>query len=272
MYLVQRDGPSEDVWETEDMIESLDILSGYQKKVLEESGYSINEEPRGSENHVHQQQNDEIDEEEGTPRKRPSRASKARAVIALKRPDFAEEDDRSESSNGSTKRKSIKRNSSTNKRANKGTAGGGSGRKTKAQILLDNQLEERLERQKLRKNLNPDEIICQLDHLKGKECCLQCGVNTYREALERNDMNGLKNALDGRDLPHYIHEDKPNGLGFIEYAVVLQREKFADVIEEYNKNPSDCPLPSIPDKYKVYSGGNTGRNHNKGEYFRRSFR
>lgn len=274
MYLVQRDGPSDDVWETEDMIESSEVLSNFQQKVYQESGYSINQTTIGSGNHEQQDQVVGGEDEGESSRKRPSRVSKARAVIALKRSEVVEEDDdddHSEDSNGRTRSKSIKTNGGTKQRANK-RATSGSGRKTKAQVLLDQQHEERLERQKLREHLNPDEIVCQLDHLSGKNCCLQCGVNTYREALERNDLDGLKDALEGRDLPHYKHEDKPNGLGFIEYAVVLQREQFADVLEEYNKKPSDRPLPSIPSKYKVYAGGDTGRNHNGGEYFRRRFR
>lgn len=250
MYLVERDGPNEDIWETEDMIESLNVLTEYQQKIQAESGYSITTEDQQG----HQ---------------RSSRASKTRAVIALKQPDYAQDADGDDNQSGVATHKSTKKYNSTRKPFNNKST---RGRKTKAQALLDNQLEERLDRKKMRINLDPEEIICNLDHLDGKNCCLQCGVNTYREALERNDLNGLRAALNDKGIPHHSSEDKPNGLDFIQYAIVLQREEFADVLEKHYKTANMADYPELPSKYTKYDGGNTGRNSRIGEYHSRSFR
>lgn len=258
MYLVERDVPNrDDTWETEDMIESLEVLSAYQQKVLEETGYPINEEQS---NVPEQAQQEEVNLRQRTPR-----ASKTRAVIALKHTDFIDVDDVYENSTRGTKRKSIKESGDTKKPANK--------RKTKADRLLETQLEERLERKRSREQLNLDVIACSMDHLNDSDCCLQCGANTYRKALEKNDIRGLNSALKNKNIPDSTFEDKPNGLGFIEYAIILQRPKFADTLEAFNKNnKKGSSSVQVPAKYIVYNGGNTGRNNRVGEYHRRAFR
>lgn len=252
MYLVERDETGLKAWETENMIESLDILTKYQQKVQTESGYSINEnseeQPRDSEH------------------SRPSRASKTRAVIALKQPDYIE--DGYVSDDNEINRKSVRKNSGTKKPANKKSGG----RKTKAETLADIQRAERLDRQRLRSELNPEEITQGVNHFYGKNCCLQCAANTYRDKLESNDLNGLETALKDKDIPTYSYEDTPNGLNFIQYAVVLQREKFAETLEEHNRTANMSLYPVVPSKYTVYDGGNTGRNRGLGEYRNRQFR
>lgn len=254
MYLVERNRSDENNWETEDMIESVDVLSTYQQKVLEESGYSIDEQNNVTEqNHL----------EKENCRQKVSRASKTRAVIAMKKTDFIDEDI-SENSKRGTKRKSVITSRSTKKSANK--------RMTKAEQLLEAQRDERLERKQQRASLDLGSIVCGMDHINSADCCLQCGANAYRVALEKNDMVALKHALKSKDLPHFSSEDKPNGLGFIEYAIVLQREKFADELLKSFKDRTNETLPTIPQKYKVYDGGNTGRNNRIGEYSRRNFR
>jgi len=268
VYLVERDEPNNDTWETEDMIESLDVLSAYQQKVFEETGYPINDQSNGSE---------QPQQEEDNSRQRPSRTSKTRAVIALKHSDFIdvdEDEDKEVDENitRGTKRKSIKESGGTRKAGIK--------RKTKAEVLLETQLEERLERKRSREKLNSEAIICSMDHFDYSNCCLQCGANTARRALEKNDLNALDKAFKNEALTHYSGEDKPNGLAFIEYSIVLQRPEFADAIEQYDKDynkkydghPERVQPPSIPEKYTVYNGGNTGRNNRVGEYHRRSFR
>lgn len=254
MYLVQRNDSDNNSWETEDMIESDEVLSAYRQKVLEESGYSIDEQNNVTEQNRLEQENT---------RQRASRASKTRAVIAMKHTDFIDEDI-SENSQRGTKRKSVIAPRSTKKP--------GSKRMTKAEQLLETQREERLERKQQRSMLNVDTIARGVDHFNCADCCLQCGANAYREALEKNDMAALKRALNSKELPHHSSEDKPNGLGFIEYAIVLQREEFADELLKSFKEKVNEVLPAIPQKYTVYDGGNTGRNNRVGEYNRRNFR
>lgn len=248
MYLVERDGPSSDAWETEDMIESLDVLSDYQQKVQNESGYSID---AGS-----------IQQPEGSDHSRPSRLSKTRAVMALKQHDCVLDDYLSDDSDIS--QKPVTTNNAPKKSANQKQ-----GRKTKAEALADIQHADRLKRQKERLELNPDEIIDNMTHFYGKECCLKCAANTYRDALESNDMKLLETALNDKEIPSPDLEDKPNGLSFVQYAIVLQREVFAEVVEKHDKTDKSSDYPI---QFLTYNGGSTGRNHGLGTYHNRSFR
>lgn len=251
MYLVERDGSDEDTWETEDMIGSSGIIAEYRQMVQTESGYSIT-----------------IDNQQG--QKRFSRASKTRAVMALKQPEYANEynSDEDNQPSGRTVHK-LSKGSNNRRKSTKKFLGA---RKTKAQILLDDQHEERLGRMETRSRMDPESIIGEVESSGGKNCCFQCGANAYREALEAHSLDQLKGALEDKTIPTHHHEDKPNGLDFTQYAVLLERGKFAETLENYYGNSNSTDFPEVPIKYTNYSGGGTGRNSRIGEYGNRSFK
>jgi hypothetical protein len=261
MYLVQRDGIENDVWETEESIEDLEVLSAYQQKVQTDSGYLINQ--NGVVAPV-QEDNDAM-----VFRKPLARVSKIRAVMALKQSIYIEDD---EEINLSTKRKSVK--SDDDREVSVSKRSGNTGRKTKAQVLMEIQIQERLERKKQREQLDVNELICCLDQVQGKDCCMMCASNTYRELLERGDMEGFKALFEDREnIPSYDDEDKPNGLDLISYAIILEKFDFAEYAHKKNDSNAleSVKRPSVPYKYKVY-GDNTGHNRGFGSYSNRNFR
>jgi hypothetical protein len=266
MYLVRREGIENDAWETEDSIENLEVLSAYQQKVQADSGYLINQS----------QVTEPIQEDDDPmiPRKRPARLSKIRAVMALKQPVYDEndDDDDDEKTNRNTKRKSIKSGGDTGAPANKRS--GSSRRKTKVQILMEAQAQERLERKKRREQLDGEALICSLNHVQGKDCCLMCASNTYRELLQRGDLEGFKaNFEDRENIPSYTEEDKPNGLDLISYAIILEKFDFAEYAEKTSSmvNEEVKQRPVVPRKNKVYDD-HTGHNRGIGAYSNRAFR
>lgn len=245
MYLVQRDGPNDDAWEHENMIENSEILAEYQQMVLNESGYSII-----------------IGDQQG--QQRHPRSSKTRAVIALKQSEFGDmnEDDNETSRIGNRARRISNKTSATKI----------SIKKTKAQLFLDNQVAERLGRMNMRSTLNVEEIMEHSNCLSRKECCLKCGANVYREALENDDLNRLKTALNDNSITSHSYEDKVNGLDFNQYAILLKKPDFIKVVKDHYKESSSTNYPEVPKKYTKYDGGNTGRNVRMGLYNNRNFR
>ncbi|KAG1079853.1 hypothetical protein G6F42_023583 [Rhizopus arrhizus] len=129
-------------------------------------------------------------------------------------------------------------------------AGGGTGRKTKAQALLEKQLEDRAQRKREREAKDGEVIIQSMDHVEGRDCCLKCASNTYRHLLE--------------------NEDIPNGLHLIPYAIILEKFDFAEFATKF-KPDSNVIRPVVPEKYVTYDDG-TGHNRGGGAYGNRNFR
>lgn len=267
MYLVHREGIENAVWETEDSIENTEILSSYQQKVQADAGYMFdNQSPIVA---LDQQDND--DPMTGN-KKRPARLSKARAVMALKQQaanfevdDGVDDDDKG--NRRETKRRAIRFDRDTGAPVTKRT-----GKKTKAQVLLETQAQDRLERKQQREHLDGEALICSLDHFQSKDCCLMCASNTYRELLENGDLGGFKaNFNDRENIPRYTEEDKPNGLDLVSYAIVLEKFEFAEYAQKDAKETVAIKRALVPDKYKLYDD-HTGHNRGLGAYSNRAFK
>ncbi|KAK4515576.1 uncharacterized protein ATC70_010527 [Mucor velutinosus] len=280
-YLVRREGYIDDMWVTESAIENLDVVQDYHRKVQAESGYSIIESDGNTDMDVegpsdNQQQEEEGQEASESNHKRPSRTSKIRAVLALKQARFMDEDEDEDVSHGK-KRKSTaggKEGSaaSTNGGNKKRATGSGTGRKTKAQVLLEQQAEDRLERKREREVKDGEAILRSMDHVEGKDCCLKCAANTYRHLLEKGDLEGFKKCFqDARNIPFHHHEDIPNGLHLIPYAIVLEKFDFAEFATKFKPDANAPTRPVVPNKYFVYDNG-TGHNRGGGAYGSRNFR
>lgn len=276
--MVRREGYANDIWLTESGIENVDVVISYQQKVLAESGYSITESDNNGVNSevlgldVSENQQQQQQEVSDLRNKRPSRISKTRAVMALKQPEFMEEED--EDKSRGKKRKSAANKDGSHAVASDGkrrSNGSGTGRKTKAQVLLEKQLEDRLERKRERQSKNDEAIIRSMDHAERKDCCLKCASDLYRHLLEKGDLEGFKKCFqDVRNIPNHDQEDAPNGLHLIPYAIVLEKFDFAEFATKFVHDPN-VVRPVVPTKYVTYDDG-TGHNRGAGAYGNRAFR
>lgn len=251
--MVNVEGTSNTLWVTDAGVENIDVLTTYKRQIESESGYSVDQP---------------VDLTEETSSKRPSRFSKTRALVAMKHPVNLDASDDEEYRG--TKRKSNKVEGSTRKASNK-LPSGGKVRKSKAQLLLEAQQQERLERQRARSNVNADAIISNMKHTHGKDCCLMCAASDYRKYLEKGDLKGFKALFnDWKNIPSYTEENKENGLSLIGYAIILEKFQFAEFAVKFDSGNNNRKIrPSIPEKYKNY-GDNTG--FNAGYYGRQAFR
>lgn len=263
----------------------MDVVEDYQRKVQAESGYSITESDVNTDMDVEDQSDNQQQQEEGeevseSTYKRPSRTSKTRAVLALKQAKFMDED---EDLSRGKKRKSTAgsgekdgsafstRSAASASDGKKKRAGGGTGRKTKAQALLEKQLEDRAQRKREREAKDGEVIIQSMDHVEGRDCCLKCASNTYRHLLEKGDLEGFKKCFqDVRNIPFHDQEDIPNGLHLIPYAIILEKFDFAEFATKF-KPDSNVIRPVVPEKYVTYDDG-TGHNRGGGAYGNRNFR
>lgn len=283
---MRRKGYSGETWVTESAIINLDVVQDYHRKVQAESGYSITESDSSStdmdvvEAPSENQQQEEGEEASEANYKRPSRTSKIRAVLALKQANLMDEDEdegftrgkKRKSTAGSATSSSGGAASSNGSGKKRAAAGGGSARKTKAQVLLEKQEEDRLERKREREAKDGEAIIRSMDHVEGKDCCLKCASNTYRHLLEKGDLEGFKKCFqDARNIPLHHHEDIPNGLHLIPYAIVLEKFDFAEFATKFKPDANAPARPVVPNKYVVYQDG-TGHNRGGGAYGSRNFR
>ncbi|KAG0800420.1 hypothetical protein G6F22_002250 [Rhizopus arrhizus] len=245
VYLVQREGDQEALWENEASIEALDVLSAYQEKVHQQSGYSF--------------------------QSRSLRASKARALMALKSADYVEiltyndEDDH----RSGTKRKTSSNDGGTGVKKGKSIGN----RKTKAAVNLEAQMEERKVRRALREGISITEIMKQIESVDKKECCLMCAAGYYKECLEKDDLKEFVAAFDNTEhMPAPLNHDKYE-LGILSYSIVLGKEEFTKTIKEKMEefHSKSVKRPEIPVRYIQY-GAYTGRNYGRGAYGRMAFR
>jgi hypothetical protein len=243
--LVQREGDQEALWENEASIEALDVLSAYQEKVHQQSGYSF--------------------------QSRSLRASKARALMALKSADYVEiltyndEDDH----RSGTKRKTSSNDGGTGVKKGKSIGN----RKTKAAVTLEAQMEERKVRRALREGISITEIMKQIESVDKKECCLMCAAGYYKECLEKDDLKGFVAAFDNTEhMPAPPNHDQYE-LGILSYSIVLGKEEFTKTIKEKMEefDSKSVKRPEIPVRYIQY-GAYTGRNYGRGAYGQMAFR
>ncbi|KAG1474111.1 hypothetical protein G6F56_000547 [Rhizopus delemar] len=252
LYLVQRDGDLEGSWETEASIEAQDMLSDYQKKVHDESGYSFQGESQG----------------------RLSRLSKARAVMAIKNTESAllfsnDENDSNDNFKSGTKRKVSSSNNRSH--AKKGKSVGG--RKTKAIITLETQKEERQARKVQREVLNVGLIMQEIEENDNSDCCLVCAAGSYKKCLKKDDIKGFKRALNDVDNVPAPSDNNSYDLGILGLSIVLGKMNFIKLIDEKKRELELKPTkrPEIPAKYMKQDFG-TGSNYARGAYGGISFR
>lgn len=249
---MQRDGDLEGSWETEASIEAQDMLSDYQKKVHDESGYSFQGESQG----------------------RLSRLSKARAVMAIKNTESAllfsnDENDSNDNFKSGTKRKVSSSNNRSH--AKKGKSVGG--RKTKAIITLETQKEERQARKVQREVLNVGLIMQEIEENDNSDCCLVCAAGSYKKCLKKDDIKGFKRALNDVDNVPAPSDNNSYDLGILGLSIVLGKMNFIKLIDEKKRELELKPTkrPEIPAKYMKQDFG-TGSNYARGAYGGISFR
>ncbi|CEP17999.1 hypothetical protein [Parasitella parasitica] len=272
MYLVIREGYTYDTWVTENAIENLDVVAAYKEKVLADSGYSIVESENATV--IESDPADNQQPETDSRNKRLSRTSKTRAVMALRQPEPMDEDVQQEV-RGKKRRSAADNGTSTTIASINGekrrSQSKGTGRKTKAEVLMEKQLQDRLERKADREAKDGDAIIRSMDHIEGKDCCLKCASSTYRRLLEKGDLEGFKKCFeDVRNIPSHSQEDAPNGLHLIPYAIVLEKFDFAEFATKF-KPDTNVSRPEVPTKYVVYDD-NTGHNRGGRSFGNRNFR
>lgn len=248
-------------------------MKQYQQRVQAESGYSIVDEPDNIGDNSESMDLDQVSENQqqvtNLRYRRPPRISKTRAFMALKQPELLDDQDGANESSDNSVRKRSK--SIVNRESKKRQATNNTGRKTKAQILLDKQLQDRLNRKRDRQNKDGEAIIQSMDHTQRKDCCLQCASNTYRILLEKGDLEGFKNCFkDVHHIPSHDQEDTPNGLHLIPYAIILKKFDFAEYATKFKPDPS-ISRPMVPSRYVTYDG-HTGHNRKVGFYGNRHFK
>lgn len=251
--MVQREGNIDVRWETEESIESLDILSAYQERVLQESGYNIRESNRVG----------------------LSRISKVRAVMALKRPEYVQAIGDSDDEDPVDNKKSgvKRRKSSTDGRisAKKGKSGGG--RMSKAALRSTAQAQERVARKAQRESMDVDEIMKSVHSIHRKDCCLACAAGCFKEYLEHDDLNAFEAAFDDTEHIPQPDADKSYGMNIFKYSIATGKEEFTRLIKQKQEDTklNSAIRPTIPTKYTSHSVS-TGNNYGKGAYGRMSYR
>ncbi|KAI7902907.1 ankyrin repeat-containing domain protein [Cokeromyces recurvatus] len=190
---------------------------------------------------------------------RPSRLSKIRAIMAIKQAVLIDSD---EDDTDNENKKKLNKNDKSKR----------SGRKTKAQILLEDQYSQRLKRKNVRSQIDGEALMDSLTYIKGNNCCLLCSTNSYRGYLETGSYDEFKYMLESYEkYPSYTHEDKTNGLDLIEYSFILKKFEFAELAAKISSDKTFNKRPNVPKKYLTYDD-NTGHNYGVGTYSKRAFR
>ncbi|KAI8333682.1 ankyrin repeat-containing domain protein [Chlamydoabsidia padenii] len=217
LYLVQRGEleQHEDTWETEDMIESLDILTTFNERVFTSTGYSTNGTNNISE--ASTSTTGEFNAIDSTVNKvdvttrRPGRTSKTRAMLRLMEPTtttteastwILDSDDSDSEPRYMKKRK--RSGASTNKKKTTSLTARG---KALIKLQLD-LIKQRKNDRALWLDTHPWQDH---DHssVETISCCLRCSIKAYRQAIINNDLPQLKTLLEQtKTYPSWTLEDR----------------------------------------------------------------
>lgn len=241
----------QDTWEAEQAIESLEVLSEFQQRVQENAGYAI-----------HGTDMDVDHEAAAVASSRFTRVSKARAMLRLtdKATAAIDPSDDSDSAQSLVVRKTGSKRKSTSSSKAKTTTTGSAASANKKPRGLEARKAAEAEARQDRKSERSVLVETLEDHavlVDETDCCLRCATLVYRQAIETQDVERLKVAIQDRDnVPHWSTEDVENWGDSVLYAAMKtgNPEIPSTLLAKEEGNEKRV---QVPEKY-LYYGSNTG--------------
>ncbi|KAI9498385.1 ankyrin repeat-containing domain protein [Zychaea mexicana] len=245
-YLVHRTGsdPTQDTWEAEQTIESLEILGAFRERVQTASGYTIDFDNTVTTNET---------STTNTNVRRSTRTSKTRAMLRMTEPidiDSSGSDDEVTTASRSSKKGST---TTRKKRSNSESSGKPAApKKLRGQAARKAAEVEERQRRMEERATKTDAAIVGIDET---DCCLRCSIFLYRQAVEKDNLELLKAAVEDKEhVPYWEKEDCQHWSDMVVAAAMLKGNK--EIVGLLLQSQENGRV-QVPTKYMQY-GGSTG--------------